>query len=249
MSEHLRCEVETDGDVVTVSAAGSLTLHTVATLRSVLNKALADGPVAIVVNLAGLTVEDESCLTVFPAVAKQATIESQTSLLLSAASMAIARWIRALGFDQHLALYPTVEDASRQAHSQPAGPQERRRLGPTLDSPSRARDFIDETCARWPVPAPVVETLKLIATELVGNAVTHARTPMEVVLRRSRRHVHLAVIDHERRLAVLRGPECDRSSSGRGLMLVEAFSAAWGCTRTETGKSTWATVRYVDLAA
>jgi len=249
MAEQLRCEVETDSDVITVNPTGSLTLSTVAGLRAVLNKALAEGPVAIIVNLSDFAVEDESCLTLFPAVAKQATIDSQTSLLLSAASAAIARWIRAHGFDLHVALYPTVEDAALQAHSRPVDPRERRRLRPSLDSPSQARDFVEETCARWPVSATVVETLKLIATELVANAVTHARTPMDVVVRRSRQHIHLGVIDGERRFAVLRGPESTRSPSGRGLMLVEAFSDYWGCTATATGKSTWATVRYVGAPA
>jgi len=249
MPAQLRCKVATDADVITVDLAGSLTFYTVASLRRVLTKALAEGPVAIIVNLADLTVEDESCLTLFAAVAKKASTDSQTSLLLSAASEAVARWIRTHRFDRRVALYPTVEDAAEHAHRRPAGPRERRRLGPTLDSPSLARDFVGEACARWMVSPSVIETLKLIATELVANAVTHARTPMDVVIGRSRQHIHLAVIDGERRFAVLRGPESARSSGGRGLMLVEAFSAAWGCTATATGKSTWATVRYVGAPA
>ena len=39
MSDRLRCEVQTDGDVITVNATGTLTMDTVVRLRAVLNKA------------------------------------------------------------------------------------------------------------------------------------------------------------------------------------------------------------------
>ena len=112
-----------------------------------------------------------------------------------------------------------------------------------------ARGFVGDTCARWRVAPSVTETLQLVVTELVANAVVHAGTPMQLIIRRSHRHIHLAVVDEERRPAVLRGPPSPRSPGGRGLLLVEAFSAAWGCTPTATGKSTWATVRHVGWTA
>jgi hypothetical protein len=65
---------------------------------------------------------------------------------------------------------------------------------------------------------------------------------MELVLRRSKRYLHVSVIDEDRRPARLRGPASAHAAGGRGLMLVEAFSVAWGCTPTDRGKYTWATV-------
>jgi anti-anti-sigma regulatory factor len=237
MPERLRCATETDGDVITLHPAGPLARDSVAALRSFLDKAFAAGPAAIIVNLSNVTVEDESCLTPIPTVA-----ESQTAVLLSAATDMVAQWFRALGLDQHIVHYPGPSTGS--ADGQLAGPRQRRRIGPTVEAPATARAFVDDTCSRWLVSAAVIETLKLIVTELVTNAVRHARPPIELVIRRSRWHIHLAVIDEERQLAILRGPETPRSSTGRGLMLVEAFATAWGCTPTPSGKSTWATVRY-----
>jgi hypothetical protein len=243
MPERLRCEANTDGDVITLHLAGPLARDSVAVLCSLLDKAFAEGPAAIIVNLSDVTVEDESCLTPFPTVAG-----SPTALLLSAASDMGARWFRALGLDQHVVHYPTSAAGSLHAPGQLNGSRRRRGLASTVESPALARAFVDETCSRWLVPAAVIETLKLIVTELVTNAVRHARPPIELIIRRSRWHIHLSVIDEEPRLAILRGPEFPRSPSGRGLMLVEAFSAAWGCTPTPTGKSTWATVRHAGVA-
>jgi anti-anti-sigma factor len=243
------CHVHTDGDIVTVRPAGQLTHHTVAGLRSVLNKAVAEGPAAIIINLADVVVRDHSCLTLFPAVAKHAAAESQASVLLCAASDTLAEPLRAMSVDNAVPLYSTLREARTLAVRQPVARTELR-LAPDQDAPAFARSFVDQTCGQWRVPGEVTEALRLISTELVSNVILHAGTPMQLILRRSRRYIHVAVIDEEPRPAVLRRPESPQSPSGRGLMFVDAFSAAWGCTPTASGgKSTWATLAHRAPAA
>lgn len=243
MGDHMLCQVRTDGEIVTVRPVGALNLRTAPTLRSVLHKAVAEGPTAIIISLADVDVLDDSCLTLFPAIAKHAADESQIEVLLCAASDTVTESLHRLGFDVSMPVYPTAEDAVRIAHAQPAT-RTGLRLASTPEAPALVRSLVDESCAQWQVSGDVAEALRLICTELVTNVIIHARTPMHVILRRSRRHIHVAVIDEEPSLATLRPPASPQSPTGRGLIFVEAFSSAWGCTPTASGKSTWATVPY-----
>jgi anti-sigma regulatory factor (Ser/Thr protein kinase) len=103
-------------------------------------------------------------------------------------------------------------------------------------------------CDQWGVPDPATDRLKLIVSELAGNVVRHARTPMEIVLRRSHNHIHVEVHDDDPHPARLQPPETLHAADGRGLMLVGASATAWGCTPTSAGKKTWATVRCVSFS-
>ena len=66
--------------------------------------------------------------------------------------------------------------------------------------------------------------------------VTHARTDMELTLRRTGEGVIVAVRDGDPRLPHESGPE-DR---GAGLELVSAMATDWGSLLTSGGKVVWA---------
>jgi anti-sigma regulatory factor (Ser/Thr protein kinase) len=82
---------------------------------------------------------------------------------------------------------------------------------------------------------------EVIASELVTNAITHAGPPacrLELV-RLPGGAVAVIVADSSTRLPV----QCDAAEfaeHGRGLRLVAALSARWGCTAHENGKSVYA---------
>ncbi|MYS33864.1 anti-sigma regulatory factor (Ser/Thr protein kinase) [Streptomyces sp. KhCrAH-43] len=81
----------------------------------------------------------------------------------------------------------------------------------------------------------------LIVSELVANAVRHARRESVRVLveRISQRKVRVAVTDFSRGLPV----ECqagDGDESGRGLLLVAALASDWGTDTRRWGKVVWA---------
>jgi anti-anti-sigma regulatory factor len=243
--QRLQYVTRSDGDVITVKPVGVLDPVSSSDLRSVLLKALAEAPVAMIVDLAEISVRDTSCLTLFPTIANRAAHNGGTWLLLCAASGPVASSYHELGLDRSVPLLPTWSRAYRLAHAQPPAPRASRRLAPTPDSPRLARQFTTDVCAQWGIPELATERMLLIVTELVSNAVVHAGTPIEIVLRRTPRYIHLAVVDENERSATLRGPEDCHSTSGRGLILVDAFAAAWGCTPMVRGKRTWATVRSV----
>jgi anti-anti-sigma regulatory factor/anti-sigma regulatory factor (Ser/Thr protein kinase) len=245
MAQHLRCVVRSDDEVITVRPEGILDRGTANQLRLILTKASIELPLAIVVDLADLRIADAATMTVFLTVAGPANGDPGVPILLCAARRDAADSFFALGLDRTLSLYRNCDEASRLARSQRED-YVRRRLWPTPDAPSRARGFTAATCAQWRVPAAAEQSLQVIATELVTNAVVHAGTPLVVVLRRSHRTIKIAVIDQDERLATLR--RVDPSSvSGRGLMLVEAFASTWGCAETTRGKCTWASISYSPL--
>jgi anti-sigma regulatory factor (Ser/Thr protein kinase) len=90
---------------------------------------------------------------------------------------------------------------------------------------------------------PLAETLILLVSELVTNAVVHTGRP--AVLRLSLPHVvteestvRLEVADRSGRAPV---PRCagDEATGGRGLALVDGLADRWGWSVDSTGKRIW----------
>ncbi len=111
-------------------------------------------------------------------------------------------------------------------------------LPPTPRAAREARVFTREVLGRWR-RAAVLDAACSVVTELVANAVEHARTPMELRLSVRPGRLVVQVADHDgrepRRLAA--GAADERH---RGLAIVHALSADWGTRPTDTGKVVWA---------
>ncbi|GHA05439.1 ATP-binding protein [Streptomyces echinoruber] len=90
---------------------------------------------------------------------------------------------------------------------------------------------------------PLAETLILLVSELVTNAVVHTGHP--AVLRLSlplattgEATVRIEVADASSRAPVPRCVDGD-ATGGRGLALVDGLADRWGWSREDTGKSIW----------
>jgi len=89
------------------------------------------------------------------------------------------------------------------------------------------------------LPELILLDAKLLTTEVVTNAIRHARGTQTVILRvRKNNLVRVEVVDQ--------GPMFDpqaatttRPGSGRGLMLVDTVANAWGVEPDEAGKKVW----------
>lgn len=104
-------------------------------------------------------------------------------------------------------------------------------------SAAKARDFVRKTLVRW-THEEVVEDAELLATELVTNAVVHAKSAVEVRLRRLSDRVRVEVADTGGGALQLREADED-DVSGRGLLLVEGLSRAWGTSSDGAHKIVW----------
>ena len=108
---------------------------------------------------------------------------------------------------------------------------------PSPTAVADARQFVRASLGRNGVSS---FTTELIVSELVGNVVRHARTHFTVTVRLAEK-IRLAVLDDSPLMPVIVDADPD-AERGRGLVVVEALSSAWGASRTRTGKSVWAEV-------
>jgi anti-sigma regulatory factor (Ser/Thr protein kinase) len=107
---------------------------------------------------------------------------------------------------------------------------------PTAAGP--ARRFVAEQ-----VGTPDTDgALSLLTSELVTNAVLHARTALVLGVTRGSSRILVTVADGDRDGNPHTPPPDDERPSGRGLMLVAAMANEWGVFETETGKTVWFTV-------
>jgi CheY-like chemotaxis protein len=104
-------------------------------------------------------------------------------------------------------------------------------------APRAARRFVDDVLAAAGY-GDVLDTVELLVTELVTNAVTHARSEATVLIRLLPDAVRVEVTDLDDSFPVRRIPHPDRPG-GRGLELVEQMSRSWGIDMLEVGKRTW----------
>jgi len=108
-------------------------------------------------------------------------------------------------------------------------------------SVGEARRFIQARAAAWSIPEPAGSQLVLIGSELVTNAVLHARTELTVTLELRDGRVRIGVTDRSQAPATLRHYQAD-AMTGRGLGVVAALSDRWGISAAPDGKVVWAEV-------
>lgn len=88
-------------------------------------------------------------------------------------------------------------------------------------------------------PESTVDAVMLLVSELVTNAVLHARSTVSVEVRCcSRGGVHVEISDRSTATPV-RTPRSDTALGGRGVALVEAYSTRWGVRSLAGGKTVW----------
>ncbi|WP_329174477.1 ATP-binding protein [Streptomyces sp. NBC_01477] len=110
------------------------------------------------------------------------------------------------------------------------------------ESASTARRLALSVIRMWGLPQ-YADTVELLVSELVGNAVRHtgARS-FGLRMRRRRGWVRVEVRDPSRALPCLL-PVRDLDTSGRGLFLVDRLSDRWGVDLQPRGKTTWFELR------
>jgi DNA-binding NarL/FixJ family response regulator/anti-sigma regulatory factor (Ser/Thr protein kinase) len=94
-----------------------------------------------------------------------------------------------------------------------------------------ARDLIGDDSA-------VLETVQLLLSELVTNAVLHAASEPKVAIQVLRDRVHIEIVDSSTGSATPRAAG-RKDESGRGLGIVDALAQSWGTTPLPDGKVVW----------
>jgi anti-sigma regulatory factor (Ser/Thr protein kinase) len=112
-------------------------------------------------------------------------------------------------------------------------------LSPFPASVGTARRFVRDVLMTRMVGYSVVDTVELLTSEVVTNALVHARSAPELCVEVRQDVVRVAVSDTSTSEPVLQQPDLE-SASGRGIAIVEQLAAEWGVERTAgVGKRVW----------
>ncbi|MFD9608565.1 ATP-binding protein [Streptomyces sp. NPDC059083] len=111
-------------------------------------------------------------------------------------------------------------------------------------SAETARRLVRTALTAWGLES-LIEDATLVITELVANAVDHGRLPSirVIVSRPSSQQVRVGVVDRSRTVPLLRTDADGDRLRGRGLVLVDMLTEAWGTELYRWGKQVWAELR------
>jgi anti-sigma regulatory factor (Ser/Thr protein kinase) len=113
-------------------------------------------------------------------------------------------------------------------------------LPATARSVTAARRFVLDALSNWHLES-FADTAALLTSEVVTNAVLHARTPVELVVRREKKGISVEVSDGSRRTPQERNA-APEATNGRGLALLAQLATTWDVQLRRTGKTVRFTV-------
>ncbi len=118
------------------------------------------------------------------------------------------------------------------------------RLSHDATSAALARRLVTQALSRPPRPAaePLVRRAILATSELVANAVRHARQPLALEVRRTSSGWVVAVTDGDHSGPQPRTPDT-LAENGRGLLIVDRSTERSGWAPTAHGKVVWFELR------
>jgi anti-sigma regulatory factor (Ser/Thr protein kinase) len=109
-------------------------------------------------------------------------------------------------------------------------------------APGRARLFLRAATQEWGIGDDLVQDAAMVITELVANAVDHARSESTLSVGVKRGTLCVAVRDARPGPVPRPAPIDPTAPRGRGLQMVDALTSAWGVTLHADGKTVWAVV-------
>lgn len=109
------------------------------------------------------------------------------------------------------------------------------------DAVMHARRFSARTLRSWGI-ADEADTVLLVVSELVTNALVHTQGAVRVELTLAADRLRVTVSDSSPRAPAKPVVVDWESTGGRGLFLVEAMSAAWGSVPVGGGKQVWSEI-------
>ncbi|MET0458721.1 MAG: ANTAR domain-containing protein [Ilumatobacteraceae bacterium] len=119
----------------------------------------------------------------------------------------------------------------------------------TLPSSARASGIARQAFDAWAAPLGVASRVnddaRLIVSELVTNAVTHARSAPTLTATKMAGVVRIEVRDDDPTLVApgLAAASLVDGSGGHGLWVVQRLSESWGCDALDAGKVIWSEIR------
>jgi hypothetical protein len=224
--------VEQGAGHLAVRVRGLLSLRTAPDLRDVLLKAAAEHPRGLVCDLSEAAATREG-LTVLHVVADQVADWPSSPIVVVASAPPLVDQLDRLALRRRMPVVADIALAAAALRDSPRLLLATTQLLPTVDAPAAARAFVASALTRWQAPG-IVEGARWVISELVTNAVVHARTDMTVRASLTGRRVGLSVADRgEAGVVRLDGDSW-------GLRVVGQLARSWGVLpRLGTGRVVW----------
>jgi anti-sigma regulatory factor (Ser/Thr protein kinase) len=227
-----------DGDGHAVLAlTGVLSARSTPETRTVLAKLLLDHG-RITVDLSGAEVGWFPALDVFPGALWFAGGWPTARMVLYGAGPATERALRAVDVPSSVPLAADAAAAGAALLRRPVRVRRSAGMPQSVGAPAWARGTVRRAAEDWGLDDDLCGVALLVATELVTNAVEHARTASVLSVGLDRSGLHVAVRDDapgEVVPSARPGPH-----GGYGLHVVERLSRSWGVTAHRDGKTVWA---------
>ena len=233
-------EVEEWPDHVLLRLRGRLSPGTLRRARTVLGKLLHDHG-AVVVDLTQSALACDPAAEVFPSALAAAGGWPTARLVLAGARAGFARRLRALRIHRSVPLVDDPAQAPSQLYRRPERVARHQDLPVDLAAPAMARALVRKACADWSATA-AEDAATLVASELVSNAVQHARSTCRVSVAVDGTGLRIGVRDYAPGHDPRPRPVGLGQPAGRGLHLVALVSSDWGVQRHADGKTAWAVI-------
>ncbi|MEV4279812.1 ATP-binding protein [Actinoplanes xinjiangensis] len=232
-----------DAGVTEVAVRGRWDLRLRSSTARTVRACLAETPRMVLVDLTGLTDRAGESVPTWQAAARYAAGRRPPSDL---ALCAVPERVRQLLDGTGVRSFDSVRQACATMEPAPWIHRRRAHLPAELRVATAARRLVADACRDWRV-SELTRHARLITSELVVNAVEHARTDIVAAVSLRGPLLHLAVQDYTRRLPRLIEHDPDRPGGtaeqrGAGLRLVRAASTSWGALPCTEGKVVWATL-------
>jgi anti-sigma regulatory factor (Ser/Thr protein kinase) len=229
-----------------VALHGTLTLPTAPLAHMTVLKCLAEQPLAVVIDIGELCSRINIAVPMFLAMRRQARRQPAVPLFVMASRSSMGSALRS-ALTRYLPTCLTVDEAREMAARLPsAGFWRHTRLSPNPFAPHIARNLVAEACAEWRVSA-LMHPARTVVSELVSNAVEHARTDIDLTVTLRGRYLCAAVCDGSPVMPDLvepvpSDPRAPLDLRGYGLRMVANLAHSWGAEATTNGKVVWATL-------
>jgi anti-sigma regulatory factor (Ser/Thr protein kinase) len=229
-------------DLSVVRPRGPLTAQICDRLAAALRPSTPDRPLGVVFDLTEIddseNGEDGDVVALCLRLADEALLwPGMPAAIL--AGIPLARGLVAHGVGDRLPIMHTLESASAALRADTNWRRATLALPPSLEAPGQARRFLEDRVARWRLGV-AAQAATLVVSELTTNAVTHARTFLDVQLTCHERYLAISVTDRSPRPVSVRVPALEEET-GHGIVVVSSLADRWGQTAEgERGKSVWA---------